>query len=293
VDWRFAYASVAGRSHVEAGTVCQDYSLCSMVRAGEDVALVLTVSDGAGSAKRSEIGSRLACASFHTAIADELGKSGMNSAVARDQIENWLASFQREVAVEAVALDVSVRDLACTFIGGVIAETWAAFCQIGDGGIVVRRPVEIDGASDDDFEVIFWPESGEYANETYFATLPLAHEHLQFRCLERGISDVAMFSDGLQRLALKFDTQEPFAPFFRNLLRPVRESGSLGELSELSCRLADFLASERVSDRTDDDVTLVLASQFVSQLDAEHASLMGTRGPATPKQSTLTDSQET
>jgi hypothetical protein len=224
--------------------------------------LIAAVSDGAGSATHSEIGSRLACASFAAAVTTLMRETGSGTPVARAQIETWLEHFGRQVSDEAGALQLTPRDLACTFVGAVVAPTWSAFCQIGDGGIVIGVPDEEQGAPVTKFDVVFWPEQGEYANETYFATTAAAAQHLQFRVDERSVREVTLFSDGLQRLVLKFDAREPFVPFFHRMLQTVRRvTESAGEARELSRGLAAYLGSAIVSERTDDDVTLVLATQ--------------------------------
>ena len=63
--WRTAYASVIGTSHTKTGSPCQDAGGCTVVKAvdGAEV-LVAAVSDGAGTASRSEAGSALAVSRY-------------------------------------------------------------------------------------------------------------------------------------------------------------------------------------------------------------------------------------
>jgi len=68
-----------------------------------------------------------------------------------------------------------------------------------------------------------------------------------------------MFTDGLERLALDFRTQQPHTPFFNRVITPVRNSAGNGRNADLSRQLADFLNSADINARTDDDKTLVLA----------------------------------
>lgn len=263
VDWRFAYASVVGRSHVDAGIICQDSSLCTLVQTEQGDVVVASVSDGAGSAMHSDIGSKLACASFEEEVAARLRERGASEPIDRESVETWLADFREAATREAERLGVSARELACTFVGAVIAPSWSSFCQIGDGGIVVDRPTTPAEPGDGlgPFEIVFWPEQGEYANETYFATMAGATDHLQFRVDQRQVRDVAMFSDGMQRLVLQFDVRQPFTPFFRTMFGPVYARTLTGEDSDLSRDLAKYLGSTVVSERTDDDVSLILATQ--------------------------------
>src|SRR5205814_1582884 len=139
----------------------------------------------AGSAAHSEIGSRLACQSFEEEVSAFVAERGAMEPLTREATEAWLNDFRGRITREAARLGIPVRDLACTFIGVIAAPSWFVACQVGDGAIVIdslpdiETKVVTDGG--DDFEVVFWPEQGEYANETYFATMPAASEHLRFR----------------------------------------------------------------------------------------------------------------
>jgi hypothetical protein len=100
------------------------------------------------------------------------------------------------------------------------------------------------------------PQRGEYANETYFLTQEDALEHVQVSVHEKAVNSLAVMSDGLTRLALRLPAHEPHPPFFQPLFaftaRAQDEQKAAGHLLE-------FLASDRVCDRTDDDKSLVLA----------------------------------
>lgn len=203
----------------------------------------------------------MACNSFIKEITAQIRERGVALPIEGEHVQAWLTDFGDDVAHEANALGLTPRDLACTFVAAVVAPTWSAYCQVGDGGIVVGIPDRRDQEGTE-FEVVFWPEQGEYANETYFATTPGALEHLQFRTDDRPVRELALFSDGLQRMVLKFDTREAFAPFFHRMLQTVRRvNDGAGELPELSRGLAAYLGSAVVSERTDDDVSLVLATR--------------------------------
>ena len=260
LPWRFTYASTQGRSHVAGDVPCQDSSLCTLLDDDGLRVLVAAVSDGAGSASHSEIGSRLACASFVQHICARIHQQDAALPLERSDVEAWLADFGEQIKDKADDLGLTPRDLACTFLGAVITSTWSAFCQVGDGGIVVGMPGEADATAR--FELVFWPEQGEYANETYFATMAGAPEHLRFRLDNGAVREVVLFSDGLQRMVLRYDVREPFEPFFHRMLQTVRRITDVsGDLHELSRGLAAYLGSPVVSERTDDDVSLVLATR--------------------------------
>jgi len=79
------------------------------------------------------------------------------------------------------------------------------------------------------------------------------------------LSEVALFTDGLQNLVLDYKENSPHSPFFDHMLTPLRSTGA-GEQQGLSSALEDFLKSPRVNERTDDDKTLLLASRESSVL---------------------------
>lgn len=62
-----------------------------------------------------------------------------------------------------------------------------------------------------------------------------------------------MLSDGIQLLALRYADNTAHDPFFRPLFEFA------GNPASTNAELEEFLRSERVCERTDDDKTLVLA----------------------------------
>lgn len=65
------------------------------------------------------------------------------------------------------------ENVACTLLGAVLATDRALFLQVGDGAIVIGT-----GAG---YRPVFWPQGGEYPNETHFVTDPTAVAQLECR----------------------------------------------------------------------------------------------------------------
>jgi hypothetical protein len=257
-DWRYALASVAGTSHARQGTPCQDASACETLIATDGTpVLVVVVADGAGSAARSGEGAQLACALFVDAIRALLANGGGPRDMTREFVVAWLARFQGAIITRVEVAGGIPRDYACTLLAAVVGDDSAAYCQIGDGAIVVAAPDEPDG-----YCWVFWPQYGEYENETVFATDLDAPALIAVEQADRPVDEVALFSDGLQRLALHFEGRTAHAPFFRPMFAPVR-AAEPGRAEALSAQLATFLASPAVNARTDDDKTLVLATRRI------------------------------
>ena len=215
--------------------------------------LVIVVSDGAGSAARSEIGSSLACSIVSEAVEVFLAESRPVSDIGLATARSWLAMIRDAIQDRAESDGQTVRDYACTLLVAVIGTEAAAIAQLGDGATVIS-----DG---DGWAWVHWPQHGEYLNTTYFVTSDDAEEHLAFDLCQRRIDEIAVFSDGIEGLVLHQATKTVFAPFFDRMMPAVRSSEVAGLDGNLSAALAQYLASPIVCARTDDDKTLVLATR--------------------------------
>ncbi|WP_240746152.1 PP2C family serine/threonine-protein phosphatase [Cupriavidus oxalaticus] len=250
--WKVVSASAVGTSHTSNGAACQDTCFVDVME-GNDCQkyLVCLVSDGAGSAVFAEEGSDLACStameSIEVSVRDDATCLGLEATVSK-----WVTDVQAAISAVAVSRGATPRDFACTLLGAVIGEDIATFFQIGDGAIVVSNG-EVQG-------VVFWPEAGPYANMTHFVTDADACSSLQSISVTGQMKELALFSDGLQRLALSFETKLPHHPFFEPMFRVLR-TRTPDECDGLSSQLIQFLCSPQVNERTDDDKTLVLATR--------------------------------
>jgi hypothetical protein len=252
-SWRSASASVRGTSHLRSGLPCQDAHLVRRVatKTGREVLLV-ACSDGAGSASHSQVGSHVACKTVVKAAANWIEQGNSPEDVTRPIVEDWFIEVMRSIAEEAELLQLRPRELACTLLFALVGDGKAAFAQVGDGAIVA--------SVGDEYVPIFWPQSGEYANQTYFITDQEALTRVQYDFLDGVIEEVAAFTDGIQSLALQYAAYCAHTPFFRPLFERLRRDPP-GQREDLSDSLRQFLASDRVNQRTDDDKTLVLASR--------------------------------
>jgi hypothetical protein len=122
--------------------------------------------------------------------------------------------------------------------------------QIGDGGIVV----DVGNG----LAVPINPMAGEYANMTNFVTDENAIDVLAVAVLPARPAKVAVFSDGVQRLALNMATNTAHVPFFTPFFTVLATATAVQE-DHLQAELARFLQSPAVNERTDDDKTLALA----------------------------------
>lgn len=247
-DWKIIAASVAGTSHVEKNELCADAFRCEVVG---DKTLLVVVSDGAGSAKSGRAGAETTCGYFAAEIRAFFKNGAAMQNLNRDSGLNLLEKLRNELTKQAADEGQTLPDYACTLLAAIVGETAAAFFQIGDGAIVYS----IDN---ENYKLAALPQQGEYANTTNFVTEATAKDVLTFNRIEKQVAEIAVFTDGLQRIALDYKTNTAHAPFFRSMFAPLRASEIAPNLNE---KLTDFLASPRINERTDDDKTLILASR--------------------------------
>ena len=252
--WRSVQAAVPGVAHRVSGGKCQDAcaTQCLTLADGTPV-LALAVADGAGSAAKAQEGAEQACQTLLAECAAWLAQAtevDWNPILA----ESWVQRVQTVLQQQAADAGLPVREFACTLLGAVIAADRALFLQIGDGAIVIN--------TEDSYRPVFWPQGGEYPNETFFVTDASAACCLECAVLAETITEVALLTDGLQPLALHYQTRQAHEPFFRPLFQCLRDYPETGSLPELAAALARFLDSPAINQRTHDDKTLILASRW-------------------------------
>lgn len=210
--------------------------------------LSVFVSDGAGSASHGGQGADEAIQAAAKYLEKYVAQVefGLND----EWAVGCITAVREHVYQLAAAADLAPREFACTFLGAIVLPTAALAFQVGDGGIV------LDSGSG--LELAVEPMSGEYANMTHFVTDDDAVTVLKSRVYQARVTKVAAFSDGLQRLALNMTANTPHEPFFAPFFKVLSSVGD-GKEDELTAALVEFLNSERVNERTDDDKTLALA----------------------------------
>jgi hypothetical protein len=254
--WRTAAASAIGTSHAKLDMPCQDAHFVRVFADSDGLdVLVVVVSDGAGSASRAEIGSWLTCSTIAEAAEVYLADGGKVGDIGLDIAHSWVGMVQEAIAIRAKDDGCVPRDYACTMLVAIVGRDAAAIMQIGDGAVVVFE----DGG----WCWVHWPQHGEFANTTYFVTEEGAEEQLAFDLCRRRIDEIALFSDGIERLVLHEATKTVFAPFFDRMFPAVRALEQEGLDTKLSKSLEDYLKSKAICDKTDDDKTLVLATRSV------------------------------
>ncbi len=249
-EWKAVADSATGTSHQNQKIPCQDYGY---YRIFNDV-IVGAVADGAGSAKRSDVGSKLAVETVIKCFSDineSPEKQTFSQPLSKEEFQKVFAKILKQVLTElqnkADEEDYSVNDLACTLLVFVATPDCLAAMQIGDGFIVMR-------SQESEYRLLFKPDKGEFVNETTFITSKNALEEMQVEVITEKQEFICASTDGLEKVAIRLTDWKPFPPFFKPLEEYLHEPVDPKEDKYLT----EFLNSERLNSRTDDDKTLLL-----------------------------------
>jgi hypothetical protein len=210
--------------------------------------LVAVVSDGAGSASFGRQGAALTCRTISERARRYFTCSG--EFPAEEEVWPWICQVRERIDRAAAARGLARREFSCTLIAVFANSLGTMVLHIGDGAAVARM--------DEDWSAMSWPAHGEYAAQTFFITddpVP----RLRIAAPLGPVVAVAVFSDGIERLVLDFSTLRASAGFFDAMTRPLLASPLLGRNRKLSASLQEYLDSETINRRTDDDKSLILA----------------------------------
>lgn len=251
--WQVIGASVAGRWHNKQGIPCQDAYAYEIIPEG----VIVAVADGLGSAPRAAEGASLAV---------QQGVDFLKMRLSRDfpgSTDEWktllskaFLNVREALESEAKREGEELRHFATTLILAVVADQWLAVGHIGDGAVVM---LDADG----NVKMASPPQESEYVNEVMPLTSEGALEQVRYNVYQRSPKAVAVLTDGLQHLSISTATGEPYEGFFAPFFEAV--SGNMLEAEVAHKSLEEFLASERVARKVDDDKTLVLVGRVVGE----------------------------
>ncbi|MEB3151603.1 MAG: PP2C family serine/threonine-protein phosphatase [Sphaerospermopsis sp.] len=246
-EWRVLAASVCGTSHEKNNQLCQDAHQWQVL---PDNILVAACADGAGSAILGKVGAIVAVETAVEYLASkEITQSTLNDdRLVRSLLSEAMAVARQAVEEESVVCHQQPRDLASTLIILLATQSLVAVAQIGDGAAVARD-------IDDNLIALTKPQSGEYINETTFLISPGALDNVEIVVWRQPIKNVGVITDGLQMLAMNIGLGIAHQRFFTPLFDFVNTQQNKQLAIE---ELVKFLRSERIKQRTDDDLTLLL-----------------------------------
>lgn len=164
-QWIVVGASVKGNGHIQSNMPCQDNHKFESIGNGWGVAVV---SDGAGSASHSELGSKVVVvrAIFHfKKLIEEQGWL-KNNTLPTD-MEWWQKSYdvlktiRNEVALVAKKNNVEVKSLSATCLVVIYSPLGLLAVHVGDGRMGYKS---VTG----EWKAMMTPHKGEEANQTIF-----------------------------------------------------------------------------------------------------------------------------
>lgn len=249
LPWRVVGASAIGTGHVKTGLPCQDAFAYQQL----ENTLMIAVADGAGSAALSHEGSALAVETALASLTSHVTEAAAMNADAWSTVITTTFEATRLALIDhAATTDMPLRDYATTLLLLVLTDEATISGIIGDCLAVMLNQAE-------ELTVLTVPQKGEYANTTNFLTQDDALDMLDIQYIEESPAGVAAFSDGLQALAVNIAQNKPHAPFFNPLFA---FTAAAEEQATAAKQLAEFLNSDRLNERTDDDKTIVLARRL-------------------------------
>ncbi len=245
--WKVVSASVNGIVHEKSGQICQDSHSWKVI--GKKT-LIAGVADGAGSALFSDEGSKLAVQIAIKRLSKLIEKPKFDDdSYLRNIMVDSLRSAKMAIEDKARSENKSIRDFATTLILLIATDEFVSAVQIGDGAVIIMENNIIT--------TLTKPSYREYINETEFLTSFSDFDDLKIEIKRCKIKDLAIISDGLQMIALNLPDYTPFRGFFLPLFDFLKKAEDEKKASK---QLEDFLRSPRVTERTDDDLTLLLAT---------------------------------
>lgn len=257
--WLVTAASQAGTAHVRRGEPCAD--AFAMAQSGS--VLVLALADGAGSARFGGQAAQFATQEA-VRVAQSLFQNGSPQGepcdFLREVFRRTLAGLLHQILLWQGGEAQGHKDFSeparlsayhATLMLAVVSESHLLAGNIGDGWLIVRGR---DGTA----RAVAPPARGEYCNETFFLTSEHAIEDAVCETVSTAdIDAIALLSDGPSWFAIDLEARQPSQALFDKLFQFAADRSVVVARKEEE--LAEFLASEPVCRKTDDDKTLVLA----------------------------------
>lgn len=200
-EWAAVGASVIGSGHISSGLPCQDNNGYCDLGNGWGISVV---SDGAGSAKHSDVGSKIvvdqALGNFKKAVKERHWMD--NKTLPCD--DEWnevsfktLQTIKGALALFARTKEIKLEDLNATIIVVIHSPFGLLSCHIGDGRAGYK-------GSDGIWRPLFTPHKGEECNQTMF--LPSDYwEKPYARLFGVRIPEAVIIRDSVQAYTLMSD----------------------------------------------------------------------------------------
>jgi hypothetical protein len=244
--WKIARSSVIGKSHLDNNTPIQDFSNYIKIGETEEI-LIGSISDGLGSCKYSEIGSKIAVNTSINKLREEDWSRSYNKDKIKAIFVQMVEDVQQKLEDEAIHKKCNKDELGCTLIAFVATPSWTAAMQIGDGLIVCRY------SNSEDYTLVLEPYRGKYQS-TMPVTESKALSTMKVFFSEDLIRFICIATDGIENLSIdKEKGWKPSPGFFKTLESRLRECNT----DEIEEELYRIFSSTDTDKKSKDDKTLI------------------------------------
>ena len=274
-DWRTVCTSVIGRGHLQFYRECQDAFRCNVAELVHPRTLsngrpsqpmIVTVSDGLGSAANSAAGSALATTIAQAATERAFAVVDWAAAQAwqlTSTLQGALESAVTQLRAAVAAVTATTQhewqnsSFNATLLIVVFRPPWLLTANVGDGFVVAQR-------DDGQLLMVARPNvSGSDASATVSALQGTALARATVSCLyDTALRGFAASTDGLKDISLDWQgrvAETPHHDFFAPLLTRIADGTLAGQ------QVTQFLHEDRIGAIADDDLTLVAVARATSK----------------------------
>jgi len=241
--WRSIGARATGTSHAGDALSCQDAFAFAPLT---DDLVAIAVADGAGSASFSRAGAERATTRAIQYLCNVADLVAGDPSAWTPAIRGAFDAARGSVMDLGQARGIEIRQLATTLQVVLLGRSACCYGRIGDGAGVGRCEGMLVPLSP--------PPANLFPNETTFLTTAGSEPEVVFH--DDALSDCAVFTDGIQPLAMHLSEWKPHDPFFGPLFEFLRTSPDTALAQD---DLGTYLGTDRFDRRTDDDRALVIS----------------------------------
>lgn len=269
-------ASVRGKGHIQTNLPCQDNHKYTYLNNGWGIAVV---SDGAGSASKSQIGSRIVVERATAHFVEVIKKMKWIELNVLPSNEDWaqiaysvLRRVYGDITDFARTKTIEVKELNATAIVLIHSPLGLLSTHIGDGRAGYRN-------NDGKWLPLIVPHKGEEANQTIFITSQFwdspsfcmsGHLIPESRVVKEEITGFTLMSDGCESTSWQVsqmdkdtgkvcDPNEPFQKFYEPLSKTlIQYHNDRVDVDERAEAWYSFLDTGKEFYREVDDKTLIL-----------------------------------
>ncbi|RVU38577.1 protein phosphatase 2C domain-containing protein [Hwanghaeella grinnelliae] len=203
--------------------------------------VVGSIAEGTARGRLSHIGAQVAAKTAAESL-DEITRTG--TLPDETDLRRILKRVRLVLTHEAAERNCDLSDLATTLIAFALTPDKIAALQLGEGFLIAASPARP-----------YHSVGGNDTGAPRFVTDEDAEDAVAIAVDEGPVSFIAAGTNGLQTLSISAEDGRPHSPF----LRPLNRYLSTAESDdEIHMGIREFLRSDRLAERVDDDMTLML-----------------------------------